>query len=97
MSEDNETCFEIMPQPKINTSWYLSVEAKTIKFLDNERIWTQDVKPLNRTKTWTMKMVNIYNSVQIKTICFSKFIINNMKIQATDYEEHVHFLLKKNI
>ena len=44
-----------------------------------------------------MKMVNISNSVQIKTICFSKFIVNNMKIQATDYEEHVHFLLKKNI
>ena len=33
-----------------------------------------------------MKMANISNSVQIKTICFSKFITKKMKIQATDYE-----------
>ena len=64
----------------------LSVKWKTIKFLENERLWTQDVKQLNRTKTLTMKMANISNSVQIETIRFSKFIVKKMKIQATDYE-----------
>ena len=39
MWEDNETCFDIMPQPKINTLIAnFSVKAKTIKFLDNERL-----------------------------------------------------------
>ena len=48
-----------------------------------------------------MKKVNISNSIEIKTLCFSKSIIKKMKISATDYErkcthtEKTHFLLKR--
>lgn len=48
-----------------------------------------------------MKKANISNSIQIKTLCFSKSVIKKMKIPATDYErtcthiEKTHFLLKR--
>lgn len=84
--ENNEMYFKIMPQTKINYKLIanLNVKVKT-KFLEDERIWTQDMKKLkqNQNKILVWK-TNISNSVEIMSLCFPKFIIKKMKTQFTE-------------